>query len=87
VTRIGKLVQDGIPHIKAGLNGNWYVFCTQRMKISAICYCIEKSLESIYYSPRHQCYAIRIRSKRHIAKLKQVLRYNTGLIKEEGVVK
>jgi hypothetical protein len=66
MTRITDLIQDHNIHIKAGLNGNWYVFCLDYYKLIPICNKINKSEKSIYFNNTHKCYAIRIRSKKHI---------------------
>jgi hypothetical protein len=70
MTRIGKLVRDYKVHVRAGLNGNWYVFGRMKGDLEKVCDYIGKSPYSIYYNKRHECFTIRIREKRTVERLK-----------------
>jgi hypothetical protein len=46
---------------KTGLTGNRYAFSTDKEKIKEVCSFIEKSENSIYWSAKYKCWAIRVK--------------------------
>ena len=61
------------PTLKIGLGGNHYVICDTKEKLISICKSIDKSVNSIYYNDKYECWAIRIKSKAMKVKLNEVL--------------
>lgn len=72
MTRINDLTQDNELYIRAGMNGNYYVFSKDIEKVKNICDLLNKSQSSIYFRNAYMCYCIRIRNRRMITKLKEI---------------
>lgn len=53
------------PLLRVGIGGNRYVVCSIAEPLVDVCEHIDKSASSIYWSDRFECYAIRIKNKRH----------------------
>jgi len=52
------------PTLKVGLGGNHYVICDTRERIVPVCEIINKSTNSIYFSKKYNCFAIRVKAKK-----------------------
>jgi len=61
------------PILKTGLGGNLYVISTSHLQLCEICASINKSHKSIYWSKKYCCFAIRIKSKTHKARVRELL--------------
>ena len=64
MSRVSTSVTD-IPTIKTGIGGNVYAFSSNKNTLIKLCEQINKSTNSIYFSKKHNCYAIRIKAKHH----------------------
>lgn len=63
-TRVNSITTDS-PTFKKGVGGNYYVFCTIKEPLEDICGNIGKSVESIYYHDKHECWVFRVRAPHH----------------------
>jgi hypothetical protein len=61
------------PLLKIGVGGNYYVICDTKEKLIPICNQINKSVNSIYFNKKYECWAIRIKSKATKQKLGEIL--------------
>lgn len=57
---------------KMGITGNYYYTSVTREPLIAICNAIGKSVNSIYYNKKYKLYVVRIKSKHHKLKAKQL---------------
>ena len=64
MSRISESVKFA-PTIKMGLGGNLYVYSTDRSNLEAICIIINKARSSVYFSGKHGCWAMRVKSSKH----------------------
>jgi len=58
------LMSFEIPRLKIGLGGNYYVICDTKEKLVTICNQINKSVNSIYFNKKYNCWAIKIKRER-----------------------
>lgn len=61
------------PVIKTGITGNMYVYSSIKDEVEKIAEEIGKSTGSVYFNKKYRCYAIRIKSKTHKERLKQIM--------------
>lgn len=59
------------PAFRIGLNGNYYVYCADRLPLVGICEAMGKSPGSIYWNDKHRCWAIRVKCKGHKERLRK----------------
>lgn len=52
-----------VPAARMGIGGNIYVVCSISIPLKGLCLQIGKSVKSVYFNEKHNCYAIRIRNK------------------------
>ncbi len=71
MTRIEKVANEK-PLFKIGLNRNYYVFCKCKAPLIDIVNRIGKSENSIYYREKYRVWAIRVKSKAHKKRLKEI---------------
>ena len=57
---------------KVGITGNYYYTAIKPETLVDVCKIIGKSVNSIYYNKKYKLYVIRIRSKQHKLKAKQL---------------
>lgn len=61
---IKSIVDDRVTFTR-GLTGNYYFISTDKQKLINICKQINKSINSVYFSSKYQCYCIRLKHKEH----------------------
>lgn len=63
-----------VPKIRAGINGNYYAYCTKPEPLQELCRHIGKSPRAVYWNQRYGCYAVRVRLKAHQVAIKEIKR-------------
>ena len=48
-----------------GVGGNLYVWSLRKETLFSVCRNLQKSVNSIYFNYKHQCWVVRVKSKRH----------------------
>lgn len=76
ITRLSQSARP-TPTIRAGLNGNYYAYCTKPEPLQELCRRIGKSPGAVYWNRRHRCYAVRMRLKDHQVAIKEIKLSNT----------
>lgn len=59
-----KMQVDHTAKLYHGITGNFYVVSTVKSSIEQICLKISKSITSIYFSSKHNCWAIRVKNQK-----------------------
>ena len=59
---------------KVGITGNYYYTAGSREQLVPVCESIGKAPSSIYWNAKYNVYVIRIKSKQHKRKVKQLQR-------------
>ncbi len=60
------------PKLKVGVGGNHYVISTDKHNLEAICIMIKKSRRAVVFHKKHQCWVIRVKSKKQKKLLKEL---------------
>lgn len=58
------------PTLKVGLGGNFYVTSTDKNNLDAICVMIKKARSAVYFNEKHNCWVVRVKSKKQKVLLK-----------------
>lgn len=53
------------PMIKTGITGNLYVYCKDQVAVEEIAESIGRSKRGVYFNHNLQCYALRVKQRKH----------------------
>ena len=70
MSRLSTTITDS-PALHVGFGGNHYVVCSRRLPLLEIATALGRSAAGVYWSDKHQCWAMRIRLAMDKARVRQ----------------
>ena len=70
-TRVNQIATS-VPTLKVGIGGNYYVICDTKEPLEEICAAIDKSIRSIRWHFKHNCWVFRARTQYHKRQLAEI---------------